>query len=145
MNERVVDLLDLPDDILLIIFNKLDSFDVLYSLLNSTQRLDRIARSMYYTRSINFSIELSNVQFAAINSDKLNRFCAELLPEIHCQIQSLTLESSTIERILLATRFPNLDTIILVGFLPDVLLDYLTNDSIGHLFKEQIRSVTIKI
>ena len=127
MSNRTLDLLDLPDEILLIIFNKLGSADVLYSLLNSTQRLDQIARGIDYTKSINFSIESSNGQFSAIDPDKAHRFCAELLPQIHHHIQSMTLETSNIERILLAAQFPNLHTLVLAGFSPAILLHYFTS------------------
>ncbi|UJR07088.1 hypothetical protein I4U23_011376 [Adineta vaga] len=146
MNKQILDLLDVPDEILLIIFNKLGSFDVLYSLLNSTHRLDHIARNTHYSKSINFSIELSDGQICAIDSDKLHRFCIEILPQIHDQIQIMTLETTNIERILLATQFPNLHTLTLVGFSPDALLNYFTeNSSIIHLLKEQIKYLTIKI
>ena len=118
MNCRTVNLLDLPDELLLIIFNKLGSADVVYSLLNSTQRLDQIARSLDYTKAINLS---------AIDSNKIHRFCVELLPQIHDRIQVMTLESGSIERILVAAQFPNLNSIVFVGFSPDVLLYYFTS------------------
>ncbi|CAF1462450.1 unnamed protein product [Adineta ricciae] len=144
MKTRIIDLLDLPDEILLIIFNKLGSFDVLYSLLNSTQRLDRIARSSY-SKSINFSIELSDGQICPIDSAKLHRFNIEMLPQIHDRIQMMTLEPTNIERIL-SSQFPNLHTFVLVGFSPDLLLNYFTeNSSIIHLLKERIKSMTLKI
>lgn len=122
MKKRTIDLLDLPDEILLIIFNKLGSFDVLYSLLNSTQRLDRIARNIY-SKSINFSIEFSDGQVCPIDSAKLDRFYIEILPEIHDRIQMMTLEGTNVEHIL-SSQFPNLHTLVLVGFSPDILLNY---------------------
>ncbi|CAF1683381.1 unnamed protein product [Adineta ricciae] len=126
MKKRIIDLPDLPDEILLIIFNKLGSFDVLYSLLNSTQRLDRIARSSY-SKSINFSIELSDGQICPIDSAELHRFNIEMLPQIHDRIQMMTLEPTNIERIL-SSQFPNLHTLVLVGFSPDLLLNYFTGN-----------------
>ncbi|CAF4381930.1 unnamed protein product, partial [Rotaria sp. Silwood2] len=38
----------------------------------------------------------------------LDRFCLQILPEIHYKIKWLDLESSSMERILLATNYPNL-------------------------------------
>ncbi|CAF1439677.1 unnamed protein product [Adineta steineri] len=146
MSNRIINLLDLPDEILLIIFNKLGSFYVLYSLLNSTQRLDLIARSIHYSKSINFSTELSDGQVSTIDSDKLHRFCVEILPQIHDHIQIITLETTSIERILLAAQFPNLNTLVLVGFSPEILSSYFTEKSpIIHLLKEQIKFITLKI
>jgi len=127
MNNQTVNLLDLPDELLLIIFNKLGSADVIYSLLNSTQRLDRIVRSIDYTKAINLS---------EIDSDKIDRFCVELLPQIHDRIRIMTLESSSIERILCAAQFPHLNSIALVGFSPDVLLHYFKSKSIDLIYTE---------
>ncbi|UJR11733.1 hypothetical protein I4U23_015914 [Adineta vaga] len=132
MNKQILDLLDLPDEILLIIFNKLSSFNVVYSLLNSTQRLDRIVRNSQ-SKSINFSIELSDGQICSIDSDKLHRFCIEILPQKHDRIQMMTLETTNIERIR-SSQFPNLHTLVFVEFSPDILL-----------LKEQIKSITLKI
>ncbi|CAF4301631.1 unnamed protein product [Adineta steineri] len=116
MDGRTVHLLDLPDEILLIILKKLDSVDVLYSLLNVNKRLDQMARSVNNTKFLNFSI--NNVQ--------LNRFCCEILSQIHQNIVSLTLEIFSMKRILLACEYPNLTAIVLNNFLPDILLQYLT-------------------
>ncbi|CAF0845100.1 unnamed protein product [Adineta steineri] len=118
MNCRTVQLLDLPDEILLIILKKLGSVNVLYSLLNINKRLDRMARSVNNTKFLNFSN--NNVQ--------LNRFCCEILPEIHYNIVELTLEIFSMERILLACEYPNLTVIVLTNFSPDILLQYLTGN-----------------
>ncbi|CAF4293920.1 unnamed protein product [Adineta steineri] len=135
MDGRTVHLLDLPDEILLIILKKLGSVDVLYSLLNVNKRLDQMARSVNNTKFLNFSI--NNVQ--------LNRFCCEILPQIHHNIVSLTLEIFSMERIILACEYPNLTIIVLTNFLPDILLQYLTDESpISRLLQQQIRHLTVK-
>ncbi|CAF1180627.1 unnamed protein product [Adineta steineri] len=134
MNGRTVHLLDLPDEILLIILKKLGSVDVLYSLLNINKRLDQMARSVNNTKFLNFS--MNNVQH--------NRFCCEILPQIHHNIVELTLELFSMECILLACKYPNLTVIVLTNFSPDILLEYLTDESpISHLFQQQIRHLTI--
>lgn len=99
MKDRTICLTDLPDEILLIIFNKLCSVNVLYSLLNSTQQLDRIARSIDDTKSINFSIQSSDGAFSTIDPDKLHRFCIEILLQVHHRIEAMTLEIANMERI----------------------------------------------
>ncbi|CAF3627527.1 unnamed protein product [Adineta steineri] len=135
MNCRTAHLLDLSDEILLIILKKLESVDVLYSLLNVNNRLDQMARSINNTKFLNFS--MNNVQ--------LNRFCCEILPQIHHNIVSLTLDIFSMERILLACEYPNLTVIVLTNFLPDILLQYLTDESpISRLFQQQIRHLTVK-
>ncbi|CAF4006035.1 unnamed protein product [Adineta steineri] len=126
MDGKTVHLLDLPDEILLIILKKLGSVDVLYSLLNINKRLDQMARSINNTKFLNFS--MNNVQ--------LNRFCCEILPQIHHNIVELTLDIFSMERILLACEYSNLTEIVLTNFLPDILLQYLT---------EQLRSFTVGV
>ncbi|CAF0845881.1 unnamed protein product [Adineta steineri] len=120
MNCRTAHLLDLSDEILLIILKKLESVDVLYSLLNVNKRLDQMARSVNNTKFLNFS--MNNIQ--------LNRFCCEILPQIHHNTVELTLEIFSMERILLACEYPNLTVIVLTNFLPDILLQYLTEFSL---------------
>ena len=43
-----------------------------------------------------------------IPNSMLDRFCTEILPKIHDSVQSLTILSESMERILLAADFPNL-------------------------------------
>ncbi|CAF3918688.1 unnamed protein product, partial [Adineta steineri] len=116
MNCITAHLLDLSNEILLIILKKLGPVDVLYSLLNVNNRLDQMARSINNTKFLNFS--MNNVQ--------LNRFCCEILPEIHYNIVELTLEIFSMERILLACEYPNLTVIVLTNFLSDILFQNLT-------------------
>ncbi|CAF1392701.1 unnamed protein product [Adineta steineri] len=135
MDGRTVHLLDLPDEILLIILKKLDSVDVLYSLLNINKRLDQMARSIENTKFLNFST----------NDVQLNRFCCEILPQIHQNIVSLTLDIFSMERILRACEYPNLTIIVLTNFFPNILSQYLTDESpISRLFQQQIRHLTVK-
>ncbi|CAF1051210.1 unnamed protein product [Adineta steineri] len=70
---------------LLIIFDKLGSVDVLYSLFE----IDKL------------SIELSDGQISTIDSDKLHRLCAEICDHI----QIMTLEITSIKCILLRNVF----------------------------------------
>ncbi|CAF1052266.1 unnamed protein product [Adineta steineri] len=145
MNCRTVHLLDLRDEILLILLKKLGSVDALYSLLNVNKRLDQMARSIDNTNSLNFFNILSNDQFLSMNNVQLDGFCNEILPQIHHNIAALTLDIFSMERILLACKYPNLTVIVLTNFLPDILLQRLRDrSSIALLFYQQIRHLTVK-
>ncbi|CAF3325819.1 unnamed protein product [Rotaria socialis] len=52
MNSSIVNIMNLPDEILIIIWNKLSKIDVLYSFLNVNRRFDKLVRDKIYTRSI---------------------------------------------------------------------------------------------
>ena len=107
MEYSCIQLNDLPDEILLIIFQKLNNCDVLYSFMGFNERLDTILYDRIFTRNLTLikSIYSSSYQFTDII---LDRFCLEILPKINTTVQWLSVESSSMERILLATNYPNL-------------------------------------
>src|SRR5689334_17691363 len=100
--------MDLPDEIIMLILNQLNNVDVLYSLMDVNARLDRILHDAMFTKKIVLAQ-------TTISSDKrldekiLDRFCFEILPKIHHQIQWLSVDSSSMERIFLAADYPNLN------------------------------------
>ncbi|CAF1250212.1 unnamed protein product [Rotaria sordida] len=105
MEHSPMQLNDLPDEILTFIFKKLHNYDVLYSLIGVNKRLDSLVNDSIFTR------DLVLTTFNGLNQLPniiLNRFCLEILPKIHHKIEWLTIESSSMERVLLATDYPNL-------------------------------------
>ncbi len=98
MEFSFVQLMDLPDKILMIILKKLDNVDVLYSLMNVNTRLNQIVHDPIFTTKITLTQP----------DILLDRFCSEILPKIHHKIKWLKLESASMERILLACDYPNL-------------------------------------
>ena len=113
MSKSNVSLLDLPDEILLIILNKLDNMDVLYSLLNVDHgRLDMIVQGKMFTRNLNF---------VSITKPVRDRFCSNILPEMNHNVQSLTLDWRCIDRILLAADFLHVTELKLFNIYPGFL------------------------
>ena len=99
MEYSIVQLMDLPDEIILVILKKLDNIDVLYSLMDVHTRLNRILHEPLLT---------SKIALIKPTDELLNRFCLQVLPQIHRQIQWFNLESTSMERILLSSTYPNL-------------------------------------
>ncbi|CAF1570105.1 unnamed protein product [Adineta steineri] len=108
MNHSIVQLNDLPDEILMMILKKLWNIKVLYSLIGINKKLDRIACDPVFTRYLSLVNRSSNNSVAPLTNEVLNRFCAQILPKIHHHIRRLDLESATMERILSTTNYPNL-------------------------------------
>ncbi|CAF4267764.1 unnamed protein product, partial [Adineta steineri] len=75
----------------------------------------------------------------------LDRFCSKILPEIGHQIETLYLERTSIERVLRATNYPNLNNLCLCDIDDDKLVMFLSSDtnSLIHLFNNQISSLFI--
>ncbi|CAF3273585.1 unnamed protein product [Rotaria sp. Silwood2] len=106
MVDSSIELNDLPDEILMMILKKLHNSDVLYSLIDVNKRLDTIVKDSIFTNNLTLTTPFNGLnQFP---DTIIDRFCREILPKINTRIQSLSVESSTMERILLATNYPNL-------------------------------------
>lgn len=94
-----VSLNDCPDEILLIIFQWLNSIDVLYSFHNLNSRFNRIVRDRIFSRRLNLVKKRSNDYHSRIrsNDEMLNRLCLEILLSIADQIEQFDLESSSMQ------------------------------------------------
>jgi len=100
---------DLPDEILMIIFQKLSNLEVLYSFQGVNQRLHKMVHDLIFTSHLTFVQWLSHNIIDVFCCDRmLNRFCLNILPEIHDKIQWLDLESSSMKHVLRAANYPNL-------------------------------------
>ena len=129
MENFFIQLNDLPDEILLIILKKLASTDVLYSLIGVNKRLDTIVRDSIFTRCLTFMAPCNELE--RIPEAIPHRFCVEILPVIRHKISWLILESSSMDRILLSTNYPNLHRLALY---------YLTSERARELFTGKIFS-----
>ncbi|CAF4772872.1 unnamed protein product, partial [Rotaria sp. Silwood2] len=90
------------------ILKQISYVDVLYSLIGVNKRLNNIAHDRIFTSYLNLMISCSHGYIYPLPNPILDRFCFQILPEIHDNIQWLNLESSSMERILLSTNYPNL-------------------------------------
>ena len=109
MVNSCVGLNDLPNEMLIHIFHKLNNFDVLYSFHGVNQRLNKIIHDPIFTSHLTFVERLSSKFIDLLSSDiTLNRFCLQILPSIDDKIECLELESSSMKHVLRATDYPNL-------------------------------------
>ena len=109
MDYSCVRFTDLPDEILMIICQKLNNFDVLYCLKGVNQRIDRIVHDSTFTSRLSF-VKWSKCNFIdLLHCDTiLNRYCLQILPDISMKIHWLYLESSSVKHILGVGNYPNL-------------------------------------
>ena len=112
MFKSSVGLNDLADELLLNIFRKLNNIDVLYSLQNVNQRLNRIIHDSIFSTQLTFVQWLPHKYIDLFSSEMmLNRFCLEIFPDIHENIKCLDLESSSMKDVLCAANYPNLHSL----------------------------------
>jgi hypothetical protein len=129
MNQSDIHLLDLPNEMLIGILKKLNNIDVLYSLSGINHyRLYRLAIDNIFTNTLNFVTATSIDNYNSINDSMIDRFCVDILPQIGDNVKCLILEPRSMERILLATHYPNLTKLKLFNFGQDILLRYFTGN-----------------
>ncbi|CAF3365802.1 unnamed protein product [Rotaria sp. Silwood2] len=145
MNLSKVALLDLPNEILFMIFKKLDNIDVLYSLLDvDNQRLDIIAQENTFTNTLNFLIITLTDDILSLTDSIVDRFCTNILPRIHQNVKSLILDSLSMERILLVGDYPNLTEIKLFNFNDKIVSRYFTVETpFRCIFQRQITDLIL--
>ncbi|CAF4196491.1 unnamed protein product [Rotaria sp. Silwood2] len=79
MNQSDIDLLNLPNEILLVILKKLDNIDVLYSLFGiNNKQLDILVEDGVFTNILNFSILLAG-DYPNLTSLELFNFGQEIV------------------------------------------------------------------
>ncbi|CAF3798868.1 unnamed protein product [Rotaria sp. Silwood1] len=120
--------------------------DVLYSFIRVDKKLDRLARDITFTQSINFVTILSNEHDNSRNNSILNRFCLLTLPRIQQNIQSLTLDSLSTDRVLRIGNYSKLHKFSLVN-LPIEMACRISNDesSLVYTLSHQISHLTVTI
>jgi len=132
-NNKHLNILDLPNEILLIIFNKLNMVDVLYSLVNVTQRFDQLILDPLYIQSLDMTSMMMKSyadRIYSIDNQLLGRICKNILPRIHHQINELIVEQHSMEHLIHTINYPQLYSLSLIDFQEEILRNYL----IGKLF-----------
>ncbi|CAF4626468.1 unnamed protein product [Rotaria socialis] len=146
MEDSFIQLNDLPDEMLMMIFKKLSNVEVLDSLIDVNKRLAQIASDSTFTNYLPLIKSMSNGHIYPLDDSILDRFCLQILPEIHQKIKWLDLESTSMERVLLNTNYPNLAGLSLYNIHEETLTHLLTDEiRFTRDFKNQILSLIIDI
>ena len=130
-NDHHLNILDLPDEILLIILKNVNLFDIISSLVGINRRLDRLIVDPLHIRHVDMTNDMIENSLSDLVSSTdveiLSKFCQNLLPRIHYHIEQLTLVPNSIKSILhTVDYYPQLHTLSLVFFQEDVFYRYLT-------------------
>jgi len=132
-NNSHLNILDLPNEILLIIFNELNMVDVLYSFVDINVRFNRLILDPLYIRHLDLTINSSSNGISSIDNLVLDRICKTILPQIHHQVNKLTVESHSMECVLLSLDYPQLYSLSLVGFQEETFFQHFTGIKITRL------------
>lgn len=130
---------DLPDEILLIIFKKMHNLEVLYSLLDVNQRLNKIVHDPVFTSHLTIRKHFSNDSMNPLPITILNQLF-QILPKIDDKIKWLDLTALFIEPILCFSKFPNLYGLGLY----DLDLERAKHLFTGKIFYSIVKSIGYK-
>src|ERR1700728_2493777 len=125
-NNKHLNIVDLPNEILLIIINKLNIGDVFYSLVDINERFAQLVLDPLYIRNLDMTIMTMKSFYDrtfSIDDQVISRICENILPQIHSQVNKLTVEQDSIERIL-TVHYPQLYSLSLVNFKEEILFQY---------------------
>jgi hypothetical protein len=129
LNNDHLNILILPNEMLLTIFNKLSMIDVFYSVVDVNERLNHLILDSVYTRNLNM-VNITMKSFYdrtfSIDTHVLDRICKKVLPRIHHQVNELTVEQYSMKRILHTVNYPQLYSLSLINFQAKRLLKCLT-------------------
>ncbi|CAF2953724.1 unnamed protein product [Rotaria sp. Silwood2] len=119
--------------------------DVLYSLFDvDKQRLDILLQENIFTNTLNFVLTTLTDDILSLANPIINQFCMNILPKIHYNVKSLTVDSIYMERILLTGNYPNLTELKLFNFNDKFVSHYFTvESSFRHVFQRQITDLIL--
>lgn len=129
-NNNSVNILNLPNEILFIIVNKLNMVDVLYSLVDITQRFNQLIFDVFYIRNLNMTSMTMKSYFDrnySIDNQVLQKICKNILPRISHQINELIVEQYSMERVFYNMNYPHLHSLTLLDFPEEVLIKHITS------------------
>jgi hypothetical protein len=95
-----MNLLDLPDEMLVSIFNEFTAVDALSTFIGLHPRLDRIVCDPMLVRHLDFTGTTWNGETICISDQVIDRVCGTILPRISEHINELTLNPPAMERVL---------------------------------------------
>jgi len=120
--QSFIELIDLPDEILLKIFNELNNVDVLYSLMGVNTRFDKILNDLKFTNSLTLLECGLDDSIYSLPDPILARFCSQIIPQIFNKIKWLDIESTSMERVLLAANYSNLNGLGLYNLTEETII-----------------------
>lgn len=131
-------ILDLPDEILLIILCKLNRTLAIYSLMDVNQRFRRLVLDTFYIRDFNMTnaILINSLynHTSSIDTQVLSRIYSKILPRVQHQIQKLTIEEFSVEQVFHVSNYPQLYSLSLINFRVGTLYQHLKGIEFYFIF-----------
>ena len=112
-----VNLLDLPNEIFLILMKKLNMVDVLYSLVDVTDRWNDLILNPLYVRLVDLTcvrVAPNDDWIYSTDDHVIDRLCQDVLPRINDHVKELIVDQHSLGRVFHATSYPQLESLALI-------------------------------
>lgn len=142
MNNNCFNILDLPNELLFLIINNLNTNDVVYSLIDIDGRFAQMIFDPLFVHNLDMTCVTMRSWFDysySMDDKILSRICQTILPKIHDRVRKLAVEQHSLERIF-TFNYPHLSTLSLINCQEEILLQHLT----GRFVKEFLSFISIK-
>ena len=130
LNNNHMNILDLPDEILFIIFQKLDMIDLFYSCIKVNRRFNRLGLDSFFLRDLNMTTikDINSLydQTSSTNPKVLSRICEKIFPRICDQTYKLTVDEYSVKYMFLGSNYSKVYSLSLINFQKEVLHQNLT-------------------
>jgi len=106
--------------------------DVLYSLVDVTERLDQLVLNPIYTRILDMTcvrMELLPDRVYSTDDHVRERICKNVLSRINHQVNELIVDQPSIKRVLHTTDYPQLHSLSLIDLDERSFFDFLKGNS----------------
>jgi hypothetical protein len=126
-NNNDINILDLPDEMLLIILSKLNMVDVFYSLVDLNKRFNQLVFDPLYIHHLDLTAKTSLDHNSPVDNQVFDQIRTKVLPRIHYKVNKIMVTSPSIEFIFNTVDYPQLHSLSLLNFQQETLLQYLTS------------------
>lgn len=121
LNNYQHNLVDLPDEIVYQIFNKLNMIDVFYSFMDVNRRFHQLVFDSLYVRRLNLTTNIDN----NASCEQISSIGTQAVSRISHQVEQLLVEQDSINQVL-SVCYPRLYSLSLINFEEEIPHQYLT-------------------
>jgi len=128
LSNNDINILDLPDETLLIILSKMDMIDVLYSLVDVNKCFNQLVFDLVYIHHLDLTVKTSLDHNLPVDNQVFNQIRTKVLPRICSKVNKITITPPSMDFIFNTTiDYPQLHSLLLADFEHKTLYRYITS------------------
>ena len=143
-----LNILDLPTEILLMIFNKLNSIEIFHSVTHVNRRFYQLSLDSSCVRDLQITsmidVDTCYKRISPTDIKLISRICKSILPKINHHVQKLTVDQTSLIPTLHAINYPQLHSLTIIDIQEEYLLHSLKSKVLLLISHHQQKSILIR-